>query len=174
MCDQRPAKLVVCDSAEFDSAVSVLHTAEPLPFNCNQTNILNEQCHKIFDPVYFAFFVDVRVVSDYTDMFPRSQRLRWHCIRIVNDYGNRVSEKSMTTLTPCQRSRWLCRHTFFANILAKMKSYAKPLLPVHIYKFRAQVEFFDKKVSKISWHCPFKHKGELFCYKPSIMYVKLI
>ena len=76
MCDQRPAKLVVCDSAEFDSAVSVLHTAEPLPFNCNQTNIFNEQCHKIFDPVYFAFFVDVRVVNDYTDMFPRSQRLR--------------------------------------------------------------------------------------------------
>ena len=41
---------------------------------------------------------------------PRSQQLRWHCVREVNNYADIVSKKSTTTLTPCPRSQQLRWH----------------------------------------------------------------
>ena len=44
------------------------------------------------------------------NLCPRSQRLRWHCASIVNDYVDTMSARSTTTLTTCQQSQRLRRH----------------------------------------------------------------
>ena len=53
---------------------------------------------------------------------PRSQWIRWHGVRLVNNYTDTVSAWSTTTLTTCPRSqrlRWqgvIRRHAVFENI----------------------------------------------------------
>ena len=59
------------------------------------------------------------------------------------------SLQNLPKVSPCQRSRWLRGHSFFANIFAKTKKFAKPV-------FGARSKVFSKKWSKIWWHCPFK------------------
>ena len=78
----------------------------------------------------------------------RSQRLRGHCVSVVNNYADIVSgnyftlEKvkkthkkvvNVTTLTRCQRSQRLRGHCVsVVNDYAKTKKFAKPFLPVHM------------------------------------------
>ena len=59
----------------------------------------------------------------------------WHHVGVFVDY----------TLTLCQRSHWLRGHTFFANILAKTKNFAEPLLP---FKWGSGAVFLIKKGRK--------------------------
>ena len=41
--------------------------------------------------------------SKFLQKCPRSQQLRRHCVRAVNDYANTMSAWSTTTPTPCVR-----------------------------------------------------------------------
>ena len=59
---------------------------------------------------------------------PLNPWLHWHSVRLVVDHADIISVLLFTSLTLCQRSRWLCGHSF----LPKMKSFAKPFLPVHL------------------------------------------
>ena len=43
-----------------------------------------------------------------------------------------LSDQKKVPHSTLLRSRWLCWHTFFANIFAKMKKFAEPILPVHM------------------------------------------
>ena len=61
----------------------------------------------------------------------RERKARNERPSLVVDYADTVLGKSLTTLTWCQRSRWLRGHTFFANIFAKTKKFSKPFSPVH-------------------------------------------
>ena len=57
----------------------------------------------------------------------------------------------------CKHCRWPRGHTVFVNIFAKMKKFAKLFSPVHMGS-RSNLSSKTKKLSKISWHCPFKVK----------------
>ena len=117
----------------------------------------------------------VRVVNDYFSTCPSSQWLRRHGVSVVSNYGThnfwKYQISFLVTLPlffskknnlPCH---WLCWQdvrvvndyagpTFFANIFVKTKNFAKPFL--HVFIGSRWSFFLSKKVSKISWCCPFK------------------
>ena len=89
---------------------------------------------------------------------PCSQRLRGHRVHIVNDNADtqfsKISNYNLLLFyffyffkskIICQRRRWLRGHTFFANIFAKKKNFAKLFLPVHM---GPRWSFLNKKCRK--------------------------
>ena len=86
--------------------------------------------------------------------------LRWHRVSVFNNHVRMVNESAdiMSALVNsyfslCLYSQWLRRHTIFENI----KLHFLLLFCLFILS-GAEVEFCDKKVSKISWHCPLNQK----------------
>ena len=86
--------------------------------------------------------------------------LRWHRVSVFNNHVRMVNESAdiMSALVNsyfslCLYSQWLRRHTIFENI----KLHFLLLFCLFILS-GAEVEFCDKKVSKISWHCPLNKK----------------
>ena len=106
-----------------------------------------------FSKVVWLRWHDVHIVFDFADMCLRSHWLHWHAVCVGFDYADPMSAFSLTMLTQCQRSHLLRGHTF-SRISLRKRNISQNHFCLFIWG-PGEV-FWSTKVSKISWHCPFK------------------
>ena len=76
------------------------------------------EAFKYIQPFYFHFSPKRHLQSQFLchivfspSKLCTSQLTRLTCVRVVVDYSDTVSAKSLTTQTPCPHSCWLCWHS---------------------------------------------------------------
>ena len=129
---------------------------------------LKGQCPEIFDTFFYQKFHQAKTVSRNfsfqpiyicKNVCPHSQRLRGHCVSVVNDYENTVSAQSMirghvssqsTTRTHVRIVNDYAdtRSVDRSNIFAKTKKFAKPCTPLHMGPSQSLESFKQKNGRK--------------------------